>query len=150
MGQWLTRTLLGYACVAALALPVAAADAPAPVKYRQAVMKALGGHMSALNALLKGEVEHKGHAKGHAEAIVSTAEMTRDLFPAGSDKGDTEALPAVWERPDEFRKTVDALETAAAKLASAAKSGDADSLRTAFGEMGKACKGCHDNFRKKK
>jgi cytochrome c556 len=150
MGSSMIRTVLGFAAALALILPAGAADTPASVKYRQAVMTAQGGHMSALNALLRGEVDHKDHVRGHVEGIGATAEMVRDLFPAGSDKGETEALPAIWEKPAEFSKAVDALQAAAANLASAGRSGDMDAVRAAFGETGKACKGCHDNFRKKK
>ena len=31
----------------------------------------------------------------------------------------------------------------------AAKSGDLETIKKAFGEAGKSCKACHDNYRKK-
>jgi cytochrome c556 len=34
-----------------------------------------------------------------------------------------------------------------AKLVAAAKTNNLDNLKGAFGEVGKTCKGCHDNFR---
>jgi cytochrome c556 len=147
-----TATLAGFLCLAAAAASLPAFGAgPAPaVKYRQAVMSAQGGHMSALAGLVNGDVDHKTHLVPHADAIGNTAKMVPSLFPAGSDKGETNALPAIWEKPAEFQKAVKALETAAPKLGAAAKSGDAAALKAAFGEVGKACKGCHDNFRMKK
>jgi cytochrome c556 len=137
------------ALFAALALGSAtAADPAAAIKYRQAVMTAQGGHMAAIASIIKGEVDHKPHLPAHIEAIAGTAKMVRDLFPAGSDKGDTQALPGIWQRPAAFREAYEALEAAAPKLVE--KSGGADALRTAFGEVARACKGCHDNFRKPK
>ena len=35
-----------------------------------------------------------------------------------------------------------------AKLNVAAKAGNLDAIKAAVGETGKACKGCHDNYRK--
>jgi cytochrome c556 len=35
-----------------------------------------------------------------------------------------------------------------AKVAVAAKAGNVDALKTAFGPAAATCKGCHDNFRK--
>jgi cytochrome c556 len=147
-----TTTLAAFLCLAAGAatLPAFGAATGAAVKYREAVMTAQGGHMSALAGLVNGDVDHKTHVLPHAEAVVNTAKMVSALFPAGSDKGETNALPAIWEKPAEFQKAVKALETAAPKLGAAAKSGDAAALKAAFGEVGKACKGCHDNFRMKK
>jgi cytochrome c556 len=75
--------------------------------------------------------------------------MTRDLFPSGSDRGQTDALPAIWEKSADFEKAVEALELAASKLG-ATKSADTEAVKAAFGQVGKACKGCHDSFRMKK
>ena len=36
------------------------------------------------------------------------------------------------------------------KLAAAARSGDQNAVKAAFGEVGKACKSCHDDFRVKR
>ena len=35
-----------------------------------------------------------------------------------------------------------------AKLVAAAKTGNLDNLKAAFGSAAPTCKGCHDNFRK--
>jgi cytochrome c556 len=141
--------MLSALATLALAVAAHAADPAAVIKYRQSTMSALGGHMSSANAILKGEAGQKAHLAAHLDGIVATAKMARDLFPAGSDKGETNALPAVWEKGADFQKAAAALEVATAKL-SAAKPGDAEAVKAAFGEVGKACKGCHDAFRMKK
>lgn len=141
-------SVLALALAGASSLAWAAADTPPSVKYRQATMRALGGHMSGASALLKGEVDAKGHLAVQLEGILATGRLARDLFPSGSDKGDTEALPAVWGNAAGFRKELQSMEDGLGKLA-AAKS-DPEAQKKAFGELGASCKGCHDGFRKKK
>ena len=43
---------------------------------------------------------------------------------------------------------IEKLEAEAVKLAAAAKTGNLDNLKAAFGEAAKTCKACHDAFRK--
>ncbi len=120
------------------------------VKYRQSVMKALGGHMGATASIVKGEGGAKHHLLAHAAAISSIAKMAAELFPKGSDKGDTRALPVIWEQPHDFAKTVQALEAATGELVAAARSGEGNEIKNAFAAVGKACGSCHKKFRKKK
>lgn len=141
--------LLSGAATLTLVFSAYAADPAAAIKYRQNTMTALGGHMSAANAILKGEAGQKSHLSGHLDGILAAAKMTQDLFPAGTDKGQTDALPAIWERTADFDKAVESLEAASARLA-AVRSGDPEALKAAFGNVGKACKSCHDSFRRKK
>lgn len=128
----------------------AAADANA-IKYRQSVMKAVGGHMTGMAAVIKGEVPHKGDLKGHAAGMAALAQMAGHVFPAGSDKGaDTTAKPEIWSKPAEFKKAMGAFQTAAANMNKAAQGTDSKAVGAAFAELGKSCKGCHDDFRAKK
>jgi cytochrome c556 len=41
------------------------------------------------------------------------------------------------------------MQSEVAKLSAAAKSGDQNAIKTAFGGVGQSCKACHDDFRKK-
>ena len=148
MKRSLAPCVLALAAAAALSTSALAADAPPSVKYRQATMKALGGHMSGASSLLKGEVDAKGHLAVHMDGVVATGKLVKDLFPAGSDKGDTEALPAVWDKAADFKKAVGAMDDALGRLAAA--KADPEAQKNAFGDVGKTCKGCHDGFRKKK
>ncbi len=58
------------------------------------------------------------------------------------------ALPAIWEQPEKFQKAQAAFDTAAADLAKAADSPPRE-LAAPLSALVKACKGCHDDFRKK-
>ena len=50
---------------------------------------------------------------------------------------------------DRFKDHAEKLEAETAKLAAAAKTGNLDNLKTAFGATAGTCKACHDNFRAK-
>lgn len=134
-----------------IAAPLAAASADeAAIKYRKASMRILGGHMGSMAAIAKKQVPHAAHFSVHAKGLAETAALMGDLFPEGSGDGETEALPAIWSDPEGFKKAVDMMRDSSAKLAEATASGDQDAVMAAFGAVGKSCKGCHDNFRKKK
>lgn len=138
--------------LAVLVVPVAAAQADeAAIKYRKAAMRVLGGHMGSMAAIAKKQVPHADHFAVHAKGLAETAALIGDVFPEGSDKmaGDTEATIAVWEKPEDFKAAVDMLVKASAKLSDAAAGGDMGATMAAFGEVGKSCKNCHDNFREK-
>ncbi|HYN38988.1 MAG TPA: cytochrome c [Rhodospirillales bacterium] len=141
----LSSALLAASC--SLAPLAARADQPL-IDYRNAVMESIGGHMSALVAIVKGEVPYTQDAPLHARAIAPLATMAGHVFPPGSKTGKTDALPAIWEQPEKFQKAMTAFQTAAADLAKAADGSPAD-LAAPVSALGKACKGCHDDFRKK-
>jgi len=149
MRSVLSRCLVLCTSVAVLSAPALAADPAAAIKYRQATMKALAGHLGAASALAKGEIAAQGHLTVQVDALVATAKLTGDLFPADSAQGESAALPAIWENSADFAKAVAELDTAAAALAAAPK-GDSAALGAALGALGKTCGGCHGSFRAKK
>ena len=128
---------------------MALADAAADIKYRKAVMSALGAHMGAISAIVKNEAGDKAHLAGHAASVAALGAMSGDVFPAGSGTGDTKALPVAWEKPDDLKKAAAALKDASAKLADAAKAGDMTAFAAAQQEVGRSCGGCHNTFRAK-
>ena len=71
------------------------------------------------------------------------------MFPAGTDKGDTKAAPAIWTDQAGFQKDAEALSAAGGKLAMAAKAGDETAVAAAYKEIGEACGACHKDFRLK-
>jgi cytochrome c556 len=70
-------------------------------------------------------------------------------FPVGTgpEAGKTRALPVIWQRPEDFKAAQKVFSDAAPKLLSAANSGNIDAVKSSYGELGKACKNCHDTFR---
>jgi Cytochrome c556 len=143
------RTRAATALAAILLFPSAAAVANEPiVEYRESVMEAIGGHTGALKQLITGKVDFPGDAKTHVLGLAALSKMVDHIFPAGSGSGDTDALPAIWEKPAEFKKAVEAFQTAAADLAQQADAAPS-AMAPAFGALVKTCKGCHDDFKKK-
>lgn len=138
----------------AIAGQAVAADTPENlVKYRQAVMKAIGGHTGSIAAVVKGEVAFGSHVAAHARGIKDMSLLVDDIFPPNSTYDDydkTAALPAIWKEPAKFKQAVDNFKAAAAKLAQVAESGDQGAIAAGFGELGKSCGGCHKPFRHKK
>lgn len=148
------RFIAAAAALAALGGLVATAHADeGAIKYRQSVMKAVGGHVGAMGSILKGEGGEMADFQAHASAIAGLAEIAAGIFPEGSDKmaGDTQAKMEIWEKPDEFKKVVAAFQERAKALEAAAEGGDKGKMAEALGALGKnACKACHDDFREKK
>src|SRR5690349_4201454 len=65
------------------------------IKQRQDNRKATAAEMRAI----KGIIDAKGDAKGavaHAAKLKELELAFVKMFPAGSDKGETKALPTVW------------------------------------------------------
>lgn len=119
------------------------------IKYRQAMMKAIGGHMGASTDIVRGKVDPEGDLQMHASALAAlNANLTR-LFPEGSDFGETKARPAVWDEPDKFRQAADAARDATAAFAAAVEGGDSAAIAAAHKDVGQSCKGCHEDFRQK-
>lgn len=129
-----------------LASPLALADAEAEIKYRQGVMGAVGGHMSAMVAILRNQI-HFDDFQTHADAMANLADVVPHVFPKGSGDGETEALADIWDEPEAFQERVDDFVKAARALGDAAQTGEMSEIAPAIDTLGQACKGCHDNFR---
>ena len=146
--------------VATMALSVAFASFAAPamaqfqkpedaVKYRKAVMTVMGNHAGRLGAMANGRVPFNATAAADSAALLeSLSKLPWEAFVAGTDKGDTRAKPEIWTEQAKFKENADKLQAETAKLAAAAKTGNLDSVRTAFGSVGQTCKACHDAYQK--
>ncbi|MCU0804870.1 MAG: cytochrome c [Burkholderiales bacterium] len=136
----------------ALAVPAHAqfAKPEDAVKYRKAVMFIQGQTLPRLGAMAQGKTPYdQAQAIANAETLVFTSRLFPAAFGAGTDKGDTRALPVIWTDTAKFKRYQDDLGAATAKLLNAAKAGGgADALKGPFGEVAQTCKGCHDDFRK--
>ena len=117
------------------------------IKYRQAVMDAMKGHISALSLMAFGKVDDPGFIDRHAMALASLGEELEHVFPAGSGDGETHALPIVWEEPDRFAEALREAKAATAGLRDAIAGGQRQEIAKAFNATGDACKGCHERYR---
>ena len=137
--------------LAAAISPAFAADEPLNViKYRQNVMKAVGGHTGAIAAVVKGEVSFVGDVEAHARSINAMSMQLGHLFPKGTDNGafkETRALPALWEDMGKFDLAVKGLQDESAKMIEVAQGGDVAAIGAQLQNLGKACGACHKPFR---
>ena len=134
----------------AVALPTLAADKPADVvKYRQAVMKAMNAHMTAMSLVVKKQVSDRSQLAAHAAAIRDLSGGISSFFPAGTgrDKARTAAKDDVWQRFADFKSLSGKLQRESEKLADAVRRGDAKGFDTQFENVTKACGECHRTFR---
>ena len=121
------------------------------VKQRQAVMTLHGKYIGPIGAMVQGKMPYDAAVVARNAAYLEVlSKMPWDGFHASTADVKSDTLPEAFKDTDKFQKASEALETAAAKLSAAAKSGDQGAVKTAFGDVGKTCKGCHDDFRPKK
>ena len=152
MKRMLKHAVIGAFAVAFAGVAAAeAADDPANViKYRQAIMRSHGTHLFPIAMVVKGEVPYTEHVAAHARAAHAVSLMLADVFPEGTDIGDTRAKPEIWQDRAKFEAAIKALQTATGELVRLAESGDMAAVGTQLEEVGKACGGCHKPFRKEK
>ena len=125
------------------------ADSKGIIKYRQNVMKSTAGHMGAIVDILKNDLPLQAHILDHARSIQQNSKMTLAMFPKGTGLGNTKAKPAIWENWSKFESAVKAFVRESAKLTKVAESGDIKAFAKQVRATGKACGGCHKNFRER-
>ncbi|MFU7529210.1 c-type cytochrome [Qipengyuania sp. ASV99] len=127
-----------------------AGDAPPVLAERHDNFEAISDNFKAIRAQLEGESPDLAAIEAAAIDINQRAERISGHFPEGTgrDAGwDTEALPTIWEKPEEFTAAQQKLLEESAAMMTLAASGDAAAVGAQVAELGGACKNCHDTFR---
>ena len=109
--------------------------------------------MGKIKSSLEGDFDAKQVAAA-ANVIAATANSGMGaLFGPGTDKDigevHTRVKPEFFQNMPEVGKLAGNFVAAADNLAKVAATGDAAAVKTAFGDVGKSCKACHDKFRAK-
>lgn len=120
---------------------VAPATPEAAVAARQALMKQNGGLLRSAGNLTGAEAE------AAMTTLMTNYSHIPTLFPEGSIVADSEALPVIWEKWDEFVAIAKTGEDAATAGLAAAKSGDVAAYTAALKTIGGTCGACHQTFR---
>ena len=142
-------TVLAVCAASLVSATTCAETMPADaIKYRKAIMNAMAAHVGAFLLVNMGKVEHPDHLQAHASALADLGAEVKDIFPAGTDTGNTDALPLIWQEREQFMQLVAKLEKSSAQLREAVAGNDKPGTMTAFKSLGEACKGCHDRYRK--
>ncbi len=148
-------------CASAAALVALAAALPAAaqfakpedaIDYRQSVMTVMGTHFGRLGAMVQGKVPFDAKA-----AAGQREHRTRDVHAAVLGVRARHRHGTATQRPrptsgrtrPSSRLRARRLQDQAVKLDAAAKTGNLDLIKAAFGDTAKTCKNCHDNFREK-
>jgi len=119
------------------------------IKYRQSALFVMSQHFGRIGAMANGRAPFDAKAAAdNAEVVADMAKLPWAGFGAGTDKGaPTKAKAEIWAEQAKFKDASDKLVAETTKLAAAAKTGNLDNLKTAFGATAGACKNCHDSFR---
>jgi cytochrome c556 len=120
------------------------------IRYRQSAYVLMGNHMGRINAQLKADKPDLAAIQRSAAIVDFASQLPGEGYIAGSETGGTpptRAKPEVFKDP-KVKELGGKMREEVVKLAAAAKGGDIAAIRAQFGETGKSCKACHDNFRK--
>ena len=116
--------------------------------YRSNMMKASSGHLKALRAYVKGELAIDKHVSAHVDALLALSGMYQDLFPAGEQHPDSEALPMIWNDPRGFQSAIKYNRKRIMALKQVDPN-DKKALKRAVNEVRMSCGDCHYYFRER-
>lgn len=156
------RKLLRHSLIAAASLG-AVVLAPAAVSHfddkeplqsaRQSYFTLLAMNFGPIGAMVKGEAPwDEEKLTRYAQDLDNLGELdVLRFFAEGSDKGTTRAKPEIWSDMEDFSARFADLGEAADQLEDVVEqsAGDRKAVAEAFGEVGKACKACHDEYKSK-
>lgn len=142
----------------ALLVPAVSVAAPAKsekqalnaIQFRQALLQLVRSNVGALGAMAKEVIPYDGQVmQTKGMRIEQLALMMEDYFRTDTTKFKlgTDALPIIWEQPEDFKAKIGDLTQAAQNLQQVAAAGDESQYRAAIGGVLKTCKGCHDTYK---
>ena len=134
---------------AVLGPAIAADQAKTLMHERHEGMEDIGDAFKLVNRELKGSAPDVAAIRTAAAAIADGAGKSPGWFPPGTgpDIGKTRAKAEIWQKPDDFAAKDKTFQEAANAVKAAADSGDLNAIKAQAGELGKACKACHDPYR---
>jgi cytochrome c556 len=119
---------------------------------RQGLLKLVSWSYAPVGGMLKNQTPFDAATvQKSAARIQGLAEMLPDAFQTDTRKFQfkTAAKENIWTNQADFASKASDLEKAAVAMAEAAKGGDKTATMQAARNVGKACAGCHDNYREK-
>jgi cytochrome c556 len=119
------------------------------VAARHAQMQMIGYHTGLLGGVAKGEMAYDAAmVDAAASNIASLAAIERaTMWIEGTEQGvadDSRAKTEIWSDAEGFDAAFEKLETAATAMVGAA---DAAAVGAGMGDLGGACKACHEEYR---
>ena len=119
------------------------------IKYRKAAFTVMGTHFGRIGAMASGKAPFDAAAAAaNADIVATLSKLPYAGFIDGTATGETRAKPEIWTERAKFDLAASKMQEEVVKLNVAAKSGNLDQIKVAFGAAGQSCKACHDNYRK--
>jgi cytochrome c556 len=146
-----TLSIIGTLLAITMAVPAQAqfAKPEDAIKYRKASFNVMAAHFGRVGAMASGRAPYDAKlAQENAEIAAAMSKLPWAAFVEGTDKGDTRAKPEIWKESAKYKEASDKMQAEMVKLNTAAKAGNIDALKVAFGPAAASCKACHDAFRK--
>ncbi|SFB01499.1 Cytochrome c556 [Poseidonocella pacifica] len=147
------KTFFSAALAASLVLGGAATaqDYAGHLKARQGQFRILAINLGILGSIAKGETAYDEATAGAAAQSIKAVTMINQapLWPEGSDNmsiDGTRGQPSIWDDFADFESKWSALGTAADAMVVAAAEGQG-AIGPALGQLGGACKACHEKHR---
>lgn len=154
MKKLLTHAAAGLLALSLAGLASAQMKPEDAIKFRQSGYTFMAWNMGKIKAqAVDGTTPfNKDQVAAAANAIAAVANSGMgSLYLPGTDKGkgwkDTRVKPELFTDKEEVGKIAKNFVEQANKLQQVALAGDQAAIKAQFGEMGKACKACHDKFR---
>jgi cytochrome c556 len=112
-------------------------------------MEAIGRAYKALHREFDTSSPFVPTVKTSAAQIAGLAKRSSGWFPAGTgpEVGKTGAKPEVWQSPQDFAAKLSAFQRASLVFNAVAASGDMNTAKARFADLGGTCKACHDKYR---
>lgn len=142
---------VAFAALACGTAAYAQSDFSAQLKARQGQFRIMAINLGILGEMAQGKTEYNAEAaQAAADTLVAVSMIQQaPMWPTGSDNmaiDGTRAQPNIWEQNDDFLAKWGDFGTAA-KAIQAAAAGGVEGLGPVMGQVGGACKACHDTYR---
>ncbi len=117
---------------------------------RSTAFKSFMPTFSGMGKVVKGDdAYHPEQFKAAAAKFAEEAAIPFQFFE-NDPQGNGDALPPIWEHPEDFQAEQDKFINAVKQLNEAAQTGNLDTIKAAYGEVGASCKSCHTTYRRPK
>lgn len=147
------QTVASFALTAAAIVFTAPASAQfqkseEAVKFRQSALTVIANQFGRIGAMANGRAPFDAKvAQDSAHVVATLSALPWAGFAANTESVKSRTKPEIWKEAGKFKESSDKFIAEAAKLEAAAKTGNLDTIKTAFGAVGGLCKACHDAFR---
>jgi cytochrome c556 len=129
--------------------PVSGDEAKQVMHERHEGMETIGKASKAIKRELDASTPNLATVRENAAKIADLSQKASGWFHAGTgpDLGKTGAKPEIWQNEQDFAVKLADFQKAAQAFNAAATGNDVNATKSAFGDLGKSCKACHDKYR---